>query len=97
MATLVDLILTGFTEDALLATKTTKQFNQKESGLLKAKLIAFFQFKMGGAKRYIGKPLGEVHQHMGITDALFEKACLMMVAKMKLIDGLDKAEILEEF
>lgn len=50
--------------------------------LLKEKLVQFFRFKMDGSRFYIGKPMPEVHENLGITDDVFDKACEVFVTSV---------------
>ena len=63
--------------------------------LLKYKMFQYFKFMTNGTKRYIGKPLDEVHRHMGISEALFDKSKDKVLASMKKMRP--RAPVLREF
>lgn len=51
--------------------------------MLKAKLCAFFRWKLDGAKHYIGRPMPEVHKNLGISDEVFDMACEVFETSLK--------------
>jgi len=63
--------------------------------LLKEKLVQFFKFKLDGSRFYIGKPMPEVHKNLGITDAIFDKACDVFTASIK--NMKPKLKVMREF
>ena len=51
--------------------------------MLKEKLICYFKWKLDGARFYIGKSMPDVHRDLGISDAVFDSACLVFTASLK--------------
>ena len=46
-------------------------------------MAEYFKFLAGGSKHYLGKSLDEVHRHMNISEALFDKSKDIILAAMK--------------
>lgn len=63
--------------------------------ILKEKLVQFFKFKLDGCRFYIGKPMPEVHKNLGITDAVFDKACVVFTTALKKLKP--KLKVMREF
>ena len=51
--------------------------------MFKYKMSEYFKYLAGGSKRYLGKPIDEVHRHMGISETLFDKSKDIILAAMK--------------
>ena len=51
--------------------------------LFKYKMLQYLKFLSGGSKRYLGKSIEEVHRHMGISEALFDKSKDIILSAMK--------------
>ena len=92
----VDEVLTGFIADPGLAGPHAKIMADTEQfELLKYKMFEYFKFITDGTKRYIGKPIDEVHRHMGISETLFDKSKDKILAAMKKMRP--RAPVLREF
>ena len=63
--------------------------------LLKFKLVQFFKFKLDGQAHYIGKDMYEVHKTLGITDYLFDKACVVFQQQLRRVKP--KMPVFREF
>ena len=51
--------------------------------MLKTKLVAFFKWKLDGARFYIGRSMTEVHKNLGISDEIFDSACQVFITSLK--------------
>lgn len=83
MAMFVEDFMEGIMGDPELACHH-KQFQDPDAmEMLKSKLCAYFQWKLDGAKHYIGKPMPEVHKNLGISDEVFDSACEIFCTSLK--------------
>ena len=83
MAMFVEDFMEGIMGDPELACHH-KQFQDPDAmEMLKSKLCAFFQWKLDGAKHYIGRPMPEVHKNLGISDEVFDSACEVFCTSLK--------------
>lgn len=73
----------GIMGDSELACYHEKFQQPIEMEILQEKLCQFFKFKLDGSRFYIGKPMPEVHKNLGITDEVFDNACLVFVNSVK--------------
>ena len=66
--------------------------------MLKEKMVTYFKYMLDGAKRYIGRPLDEVHSKLGITDQQFDVAVGKIINSLKKMrkEGL-KFQVMREF
>jgi len=83
MSLFVDYFLDGVMSDSELACYHAKFQDSYEMELLKFKLVQFFKFKLDGQAHYIGKDMYEVHKTLGITDKLFDKACVVFTQQLR--------------
>ena len=83
MAIFVEDFMEGIMGDSELACYHQKFQDPEEMEMLKEKLICYFKWKLDGARFYIGKPMPDVHRNLGITDEVFDKACLIFTASLK--------------
>lgn len=69
MVAFVDDIMDAWMEDEDLS-KSHAKFREEpeEMSMLKEKMVTYFKFMLGGIKRYIARPLDEVHSKLGISD-----------------------------
>ena len=80
----VDEIVNQFMEHPDLKGPHKRVFQDSEQiELFKYKMLQYFKFLAGGSKRYLGKSLEDVHRHMGISEALFDKSKDIILAAMK--------------
>ena len=47
------------------------------------KMFQYLKYKLGGAKRYIGRDLTEVHDGMNISNSLYDKAVEIFIQNFK--------------
>lgn len=96
MTLFVDEVMTQFMQDPELSGPHAKIANDPEKfELLKYKMFEYFKFMADGSKRYLGRQIQEVHMHMGISEALFDKSKDKILASMKKMRP--RAPVLIEF
>ena len=83
MAIFVEDFMEGIMGDSELACYHQKFQDPEEMEMLKEKLVCYFKYKLDGARFYIGKPMADVHRTLGISDEVFDKACLIFTASLK--------------
>jgi len=82
MALFVEDFMEGIMGDPELACHHKQFQNAEAMEILKEKLRAFFKWKLDGARYYIGKPMPEVHENLGISDEVFDSACQVFIASL---------------
>lgn len=96
MTLFIDEILTAFMADPDLAGPHAKiAADIEQFALLKYKMFEYFKYITNGQKNYIGRPIDEVHRHMGISETLFDKSKDKILAAMKKMRP--RAPVLREF
>ena len=84
MVIFVDDIMAAFMEDEALGQSHAKfKDDPEEMSMLKEKTVTYFKFMLGGIKRYIGRPLDEVHCKLGISDQMFDAAVAKIIDCLK--------------
>ena len=95
MTLFVEDFMEGIMGDNELACYHSKFKDPIEMEILKEKLVQFFKWKLDGARFYIGKPMPEVHKNLGISNEIFDKACLVFTASCKKMKP--KFKVMKEF
>jgi len=95
MSVFVEDFMEGIMADAELACYHDQFQDPYEMELLKEKLTQFFKWQMDGQKFYIGKNMPDVHRDLGITDELFDKACVVFANSLKKMKP--KFKVMREF
>ena len=95
MSLFVEDFMEGIMADTELACHHAKFQDPDEMELLKDKLCAYFRFKLDGAKHYIGKSMPDVHRNLGISDEVFDKACVVFSTSLKKFKP--KLKVMREF
>lgn len=95
MALFVEDFMENIMGDAELACYHEKFQDPEEMEMLKEKLISYFKFKLDGSKFYIGKPMSEVHKNLGISDEVFDKACVVFTNSVRRMKP--KFKVMREF
>ena len=95
MSLFVEDFMEGIMGDSELACYHDKFRDPIEMEILKEKLVQFFKWQMDGAPFYIGKPMPEVHKNLGISDEMFDKACVVFETSCKKMKP--KFHVMKEF
>ena len=95
MSLFVEEFMENIMGDTELACYHEKFQNPEEMELLKEKLCSYFKYKLDGSKFYIGKPMAEVHKNLGISDEVFDKACIVFGDSLKKMRP--KLKVMREF
>lgn len=95
MSLFVEDFMEGIMADPELACHHQKFLDPDEMELLKEKLCSFFKYKLDGSKFYIGKPMPDVHRNLGISDEMFDQACVVFTTSLKKCKP--KLKVMREF
>ena len=95
MQLFVEDFMEGIMADAELSCHHAQFQDPEQMEMLKEKLCAYFKYKLDGCRFYIGRSMPDVHRNLGISDEMFDSACVVFLTSLKKFKL--KEEVLKNF